>query len=58
MVLQVHDELVFDVPEVQLEDVAGLVKKTMEEALELSVPLEVELKVGKDWYDMSPLEAA
>src|SRR5207302_10696425 len=41
MVLQVHDELVFDVPQEQLTDVARLVKETMENAFELEVPLEV-----------------
>ena len=58
MVLQVHDELVFDLPETQLEEVARLVRDTMEHAIELKVPLEVEAKVGKDWYDMTPLKAA
>jgi DNA polymerase-1 len=55
MVLQVHDELVFDVPRHDLDEVAPLVKDTMEHAYELSVPLEVETKVGRDWYDMAPL---
>jgi len=55
MVLQVHDELVFDVASRDLDQVAPLVKETMEHAYELSVPLEVEIKVGRDWYDMSPV---
>jgi DNA polymerase-1 len=57
MVLQVHDELVFDVPEKQAAEVAGHVRETMEHAIQLKVPLEVEVKVGKDWYDMSPVGA-
>jgi DNA polymerase-1 len=57
MVLQVHDELVFDVPEGQVEEVAEVVRETMQHALELGVPLEVEVKAGPDWYDMQPLAA-
>ncbi|MBV9281117.1 MAG: DNA polymerase I [Chloroflexi bacterium] len=56
MVLQVHDELVFDVPAAQVDEIAPLVRDTMVGALDLSVPLEVEMKIGRDWYDMSPLE--
>jgi len=56
MVLQVHDELVFDVPESQAREVGTLVREIMEHALPLEVPLEVEVKVGRDWYDMAPLE--
>jgi DNA polymerase-1 len=58
MVLQVHDELVFDVPRDLVDEVAPLVRHEMEHALTLDVPLEVEMKVGVDWYDMSPLDAA
>lgn len=58
MVLQVHDELVFDVPEAQVPQVSTLVRDTMEHAMTLKVPLEVELKVGRDWYTMAPLEVA
>jgi DNA polymerase I len=58
MVLQVHDELVFDVPRAQLPEVGSLVCDTMEHAYELNVPLEVELKYGPDWYDMEPLDTA
>jgi DNA polymerase-1 len=57
MVLQVHDELVFDVPESAVREVAALVKETMGRAMDLGVPLEVEVKVGRDWYDMNPLAA-
>ncbi|MGI8826090.1 MAG: DNA polymerase I [Chloroflexota bacterium] len=57
MVLQVHDELVFDVPENDLEPVAQLVRRTMGHAMELQVPLEVEMKQGKDWYEMEALVA-
>lgn len=56
MVLQVHDELVFDVAKVDVAGVARLVCNTMENAVKLNVPLEVELKAGADWYDMAPVE--
>lgn len=55
MTLQVHDELVFDIPKSRLDEVAPLVQHVMEHAVELDVPLEVEMKVGRDWFDMSPL---
>ncbi len=56
MVLQVHDELVFDVPLSRLTELARLVQDVMEHALPLDVPLEIDMKVGDDWYDMAPLE--
>ena len=52
MILQVHDELIFEVPEEELSVAAKLVKKGMEEALALDVPLKVEIKTGYNWYDM------
>lgn len=58
MLLQVHDELVFDVPRTLIPEVSALVRHEMEHALTLDVPLEVEMKMGRDWYDMSPLDEA
>src|SRR5690606_18584316 len=52
MILQVHDELIFEVPEQELEVVAELVRDTMENVMTLQVPLEVDVKVGPNWYDM------
>jgi DNA polymerase-1 len=49
MILQVHDELVFEVPDKELKKVAKTVKEVMEKTFPLSVPLIVELKVGKNW---------
>jgi DNA polymerase-1 len=49
MLLQVHDELVFEVPVEELESVTTLVKREMEGAAELSVPLVVDIGVGDDW---------
>jgi DNA polymerase-1 len=49
MLLQVHDELVFEVPSQELEQVKALVKHEMEHATELSVPLVVDLGMGVNW---------
>ena len=51
MILQVHDELIFDVPNDELDSVQELVKDTMENIYELSVPLKVGMSYGKDWYE-------
>lgn len=55
MILQVHDELVFELPEEELTTVAPLVRQMMESAMEMVVPLKVELKVGDNWDEMHPL---
>ena len=49
MLLQVHDELVFEVPEAELDEVTELVRFEMEHAADLSVPLVVDLGVGANW---------
>jgi len=49
MLLQVHDELVFEVPGPELEQVSALVKFEMEHAADLSVPLVVDLGSGENW---------
>jgi DNA polymerase-1 len=51
MLLQVHDELVFECPPEELDAVTGLVKREMEGACELSVPLLVDIGVGDNWRD-------
>ena len=51
MILQVHDELVFDVPKSEVEAVRELVESHMERAVELAVPLEVEAETGQDWLE-------
>lgn len=53
MILQVHDELIFDVPNKELPEVAILVREYMENAVSLRVPLKVELKQGQNWYEMT-----
>ena len=52
MTLQVHDELVFEVPEKEVEVMKPLVKEHMEKAYSLEVPLFVEIGVGSNWRDM------
>lgn len=51
MLLQVHDELVFDVHNSELEKIQSMIKHEMEQAVSLSVPLEVEIGIGKDWLE-------
>ncbi|WP_440118362.1 DNA polymerase I [Paenibacillus sp. QZ-Y1] len=51
MLLQVHDELVFEVPADELELMKELVPSVMEKALELSVPLKAEVSYGDNWYE-------
>ena len=51
MLLQVHDELVFDVPKTEVEIVKPIIKQEMENAFKLAVPLEVEMGVGDNWLE-------
>ncbi len=51
MILTVHDELLFEAPEAQARDVAELVRSKMESAVELSVPLTVDVGVGRNWKE-------
>lgn len=51
MILQVHDELVFDVHNEEKEKVKSLVKEAMESAIKLEVPMEVEVQFGENWLD-------
>lgn len=51
LLLQVHDELVFDVHESEIEIMPTLVKEAMENAIQLVVPMEVEVKIAKNWLD-------
>ncbi|MDI6794084.1 MAG: DNA polymerase I [bacterium] len=52
MLLQVHDELIFDLPPEELEEMKVLVKEGMEQVADLSVPIEVEIKTGRNWGEM------
>ena len=51
MILQVHDELVFEAPEAEIDRLAPLVRGEMEGALDLVVPIAVELGTGRDWLE-------
>ena len=51
MIMQVHDELVFEVPESELEAVRKVVVRNMEGALKLRVPIRVDVGVGKNWLE-------
>lgn len=52
MLLQVHDELIFEVPEDELEEMKELAPHIMSTSLELSLPLRVDVKTGKNWGQM------
>ena len=51
MILQVHDELIFDAPKDEVEKVSELIKTTMEAAMQMEVPLIAEVGVGNNWYE-------
>jgi DNA polymerase-1 len=51
MILQVHDELVFDVHKTELEQVRMLVEDKMKNAIPLDVPVEVEISTGGNWLE-------
>ena len=51
MLLQVHDELIFNVLNEEKEKVKNIVKETMEHTIKLNVPLEVDIEFGDNWYD-------
>jgi DNA polymerase-1 len=52
MTLQVHDELLFDVPEDEVDAARALVREEMEQVLELRVPIVAEIGVGANWRDL------
>ncbi len=55
MIMTVHDELVFDVPQDELKQMADLVRHEMEHAFQLSVPLAATVKVGRNWLEMEKI---
>ncbi|HTA39693.1 MAG TPA: DNA polymerase, partial [Candidatus Acidoferrales bacterium] len=57
MLLQIHDELIFEVRESDVNAVANLVRRNMEEAIAIAVPLEVTLKSGRNWYEVAAMDA-
>ncbi|HEY7779463.1 MAG TPA: DNA polymerase I, partial [Ktedonobacterales bacterium] len=55
MILQVHDELVLEVPDGEMDLVRELVRGAMVDAMPLKVPVKVEMKAGRNWYEVEPL---
>jgi DNA polymerase-1 len=55
MLLQVHDELVLECPEKELEATAQIVQETMASAFPMSIPLSTEARYGKNWGEMKPV---
>lgn len=55
MLLQVHDELVFEVPEDELHETAALVVECMEGVIEMAAPLKANAQYGQNWLDMQPV---
>ena len=51
MIIQVHDELIFDVPKEELEKVKALVTDIMDNVTKLNVPLDVDINYGKNWAE-------
>jgi len=56
MIIQVHDELIFKVPEGKIKKAAKEVKEIMEGVIDLKVPLEVDIEAGVNWFDMEEVE--
>ena len=57
ILLQVHDELVLEVPAAEIKAAAGIVQRVMESAYPLSIPLLTEAKVGTHWGDLRPVDS-
>jgi DNA polymerase-1 len=55
MILQVHDELVLETPDEEMREVTELIRQCMVGAVTLSVPVKVEMKAGRNWYEVQPL---
>ena len=51
MILQIHDELLFESPEDEIDDLINMATKKMESAMKLSVPLKVDTGIGDNWFD-------
>jgi DNA polymerase-1 len=52
MIMQVHDELVFEVPEEELQKATPMIQKEMETVMDLSVPLRISISSGKNWAEL------
>lgn len=55
LLLQVHDDMILEVPEQEVAEIASILHNCMENAVELKVPLEVSIKAGPNWYELKDL---
>ena len=55
MLLQIHDELVFEAPDEEIPRLAEIVRREMTTALDLTVPIEVDLAAGPNWLDVKSI---
>jgi DNA polymerase-1 len=53
MLLQIHDELLFEVPEDEVEEMKSLVSEIMPHAFKLRVPVNIDIKLGRNWAEMA-----
>jgi len=53
MLLQIHDELLFEVPQDEIEEIKSLVTEIMPKDIKLCVPLKIDIKLGKNWGEMA-----
>jgi DNA polymerase-1 len=56
MLLQIHDELVFEAPAAEIPELAALVRHAMTSAIDLKVPLKVDVAAGHNWLDVESVE--
>jgi DNA polymerase-1 len=52
MILQIHDELLFEIKENKIEEYKDKIKEIMENCVKLNVPLKVDVKIGKNWSEI------
>ena len=52
LLLQVHDELIVEAPEEEIDEVKRILKEEMEHAVTLAVPLEIDMHIGHNWYEL------
>jgi DNA polymerase-1 len=53
LLLQIHDELIFEIYQPEIEKAKSIIKEIMEHCLELSVPVKVNLKTGNNWAELN-----
>jgi len=56
LIIQIHDELIFDVPSSELNSAAAIIRQGMENSLKLEVPIKVNLKAGKNWGQLKEVK--